>query len=198
MDPAGSFLDHFNSVGSFLDHVIVAARTLDEGSDWVEARLGVRPVPGGKHALMGTHNRLLKLGPRVYLEVIAIDPDAPAPQRSRWFALDEPEMIERLEQGPALIHWVVRTEAIDAEASRCPDAIEVLEASRGPYRWRIGVPPDGRLPCGGRCATLIQWEGEAHPADALPDSGCTLEVLDTAGASPRARIATPRGAVTLE
>ena len=181
-----------------VDHIVVAARTLDEGARWVEERLGVAPVPGGKHVLMGTHNRLLKLGPRVYLEVIAIDPDAPAPGRARWFALDSPEMAERREQGPALIHWVERSSDIEADLARVPDDIEVLSASRGPYRWRIGVPADGHLPCAGRVPTLIQWEGDAHPADALPESGCRLIALEPRGGAPLARIHTPSGVGVLE
>jgi hypothetical protein len=185
-------------VGSFLDHLVVAARTLDEGAQWVEARLGVRPVPGGKHSLMGTHNRLLKLGARVYLEVIAVDPEAPPPGRPRWLGLDSPEMAERLEQGPSLIHWVVRTMSIEEEARRSPDAIEVIRASRGPYSWRIGVPADGHLPGGGTRPTLIQWEGDAHPADGLPESGCSLVEFVTTGAVLRARIAAPGGEAWLE
>src|SRR5689334_5998059 len=180
-----------------LDHLVFAARTLDEGSAWIESRLGVRPVPGGKHPLMGTHNRLLKLGPRVYIEVIAIDPEAPPPKRPRWFSLDEPEMTERLEQGPSLIHWVERTDDIDEAARRYPDSIELISASRGPYRWRIGVPADGHLPCAGRCATLIQWEEDCHPADALPESGCSLIRFETSGAL-RAHIRTPEGERVLE
>ena len=39
-----------HSARSELDHIVVAARTLEEGSAWVEAALGVAPVPGGKHA----------------------------------------------------------------------------------------------------------------------------------------------------
>ncbi|HEY3555130.1 MAG TPA: VOC family protein, partial [Casimicrobiaceae bacterium] len=70
-----------------LDHLVVAATSLDAGADWIEARLGVRPVPGGKHATMGTHNALVGLGPGAYLEVIAIDPQASAPARARWFDL---------------------------------------------------------------------------------------------------------------
>ena len=178
-----------------LDHLVVAARTLDEGSDWVFERLGVRPVPGGKHDFMGTHNRLLRLGAREYLEVIAIDPDAPPPKRPRWFALDTPEMQERLEQGPSLIHWVARTDDIERDVRACPDAIEILSAARGDFRWRIGVPPDGHIPCAGRCPTLIQWEGELHPADRLPDSGCELAALDTSGAAPRATLRNKRGLI---
>ncbi len=47
------------------------------------ATLGIAPGPGGVHPFMGTHNRLLRLGPRLYLELIAIDPDAPAPAQPR-------------------------------------------------------------------------------------------------------------------
>jgi hypothetical protein len=186
------------TVSPFIDHVVVAARTLDEGARWVEERLGVAPVAGGKHALMGTHNRLLKLGPRVYLEVIAVDPDAPPPARPRWFALDDPAMVEALEQGPALIHWVERTDSIESDLRRVPDAIEILSAARGPYRWRIGVPADGHLPCAGRVATLIEWQGDAHPAEALPESGCRLVALEANEGTPRATIETPRGRVVLE
>ena len=176
-----------------LDHLVVAARTLDEGAAWIEERLGVAPVPGGKHALMGTHNRLLKLGERLFLEVIAIDPEASAPARPRWFSLDPPGMKERLARGPALIHWVVRTDDIDRDAAKCPDPLEILSASRGNFRWRIGVPRDGHLPCAGQCATLIQWEGNSHPADFLPDSGCNLLEYSVAAGGPFARISTPRG-----
>ena len=181
-----------HSARSELDHIVVAARTLEEGSAWVEAALGVAPVPGGKHASMGTHNRLLSLGRGCYLEVIAIDPDAPAPARPRWFGLDEPAMRLRLARGPALIHWVERTADIDAALRSYPERVDVLDLARGDYRWRIGVPPDGRIPCGGRCPTLIQWQGDAHPADRLPRSGCELVALETR-APLAASIATPAG-----
>ena len=44
-----------------LDHLVVAARSLDEGAAWCEATLGIVPGPGGKHPLMGTHNRLFPI-----------------------------------------------------------------------------------------------------------------------------------------
>src|SRR5215211_7084386 len=63
------------------DHLVVAAARLDEGAAWVRERLGVEMNPGGRHPRMGTHNRLLRVGPGRYMEVIAVDPDAPAPDR---------------------------------------------------------------------------------------------------------------------
>ena len=68
-----------------VDHLVIAADSLEQGSAWCERTLGAKPVAGGRHALMGTHNLLLQLSStafeRVYLEIIAIDPDAPAPGR---------------------------------------------------------------------------------------------------------------------
>jgi glyoxalase-like protein len=141
---------------------------------------------------MGTHNRVLSLGRRQYLEVIAIDPQAPPPARPRWFDLDQPQMRARLASGPALIHWVERTTDIEAALRTYPEKVEVLDLSRADYRWKIGVPADGGIPCGGRCPTLIQWQGDAHPADRLPPSGCELVALRTQGRL-EAEIATPAG-----
>ena len=160
-----------------LDHIIVAARTLDEGAAWVAARLGARPAGGGKHTAMGTHNRLLSLGPGAYLEVIAIDPDAPAPARPRWFSLDTPAMSERLARSPALIHWVARTDDIERDLRPWTgDRVDVLEMQRGDFRWRIAVAADGLLRDEGTRPTLIQWLGPS-PAGVLPDVGIRLERL---------------------
>jgi hypothetical protein len=158
---------------SRIDHLVVAAHSLEQGAQWCEAMLGVLPLAGGKHPLMGTHNRLLGLAGRRYLEVIAIDPRAPPPSRPRWFSLDEPAMRERLGRGPALIHWVERTEDLEAALASYPQPVEVLDATRGDLAWRITVPADGRLPGGGTLPTLIQWKGP-HPGDRLPPSGCEL------------------------
>jgi hypothetical protein len=159
------------------DHAVLAARTLAEGVAWLESRLGVPLAQGGKHAVMGTHNRLLSLGPGRFLEMIAIDPDAASPGRARWFELDEPAMHRRLERGPALVTWAVQTDdiagAIDACAVGRPEIVALV---RGDTRWLIGVPASGHLSHGGTAPTFLQWS-TAHPSTLLPESGCRLEKL---------------------
>jgi len=161
-----------------LDHLVVAASTLDAGNDWAFQTLGVRPQPGGRHLTMGTHNALVGLGPRLFVEIIAIDPEGTAPSRPRWFDLDEPRMRAQLAEGPTLIHWVARTNDIELDATRTQfDPGTILPMRRGDFEWRITVPDDGHLPAGGLVPTLIQWADQRHPADALPPAGVHLVAL---------------------
>jgi catechol 2,3-dioxygenase-like lactoylglutathione lyase family enzyme len=175
------------------DHLVVVAQDLRRGCDWVEERLGVRPQPGGKHIAMGTHNALLSLGPRFYLEVIAVDPDGAKPSRPRWFDLDEPRMRAAMAEGPHLAHWVARTGDIDTAAARLPDLGVPMPMARGDLTWRITIPDDGHRPGRGLVPTLIQWPGPQHPTDRMIDSGCRLVAI--AGEHPdpalvRAELAT--------
>ncbi|KGN31445.1 hypothetical protein N802_03520 [Knoellia sinensis KCTC 19936] len=161
---------------SDLDHLVVAAADLTEGARWVEQRLGVTMDPGGQHEVFGTHNRLLSLGPDCYLEVVAVDPQAPSPGRARWFELDTEVMRARLAGGPALVHWVVRVPALAGE--------HVMELARGSNRWALTVEPDGRMPWGGLAPSRILWR-TPPPSSLLPDKGIRLEML---------RISTPEDA----
>lgn len=160
------------------DHLIVAAQSLAAGDAWALDTLGVRLQPGGRHVAMGTHNALAALGPRLYLEVIAIDPQAATPARPRWFDLDEPRMRAKLAEGPALIHWVARSKQIEIDATRTRlDMGPITPVERGDWRWRMTIPDDGHLPAGGLVPTLIEWQVPRHPADALRDDGVRLVTL---------------------
>lgn len=175
-----------------LDHLVVAARTLDEGVDWCGATFGLRPEAGGRHALMGTHNRVFALDgqswPRAYFEIIAIDPMATAPARPRWFDLDDPALRRALDAGPRLVHWVAR--CADIVATRdvlrgggidCgePEAAE-RATPQGLLRWQLTLRADGHRPLDGAAPALIEWR-DRHPTDALPASGIVLESLEVAG-----------------
>jgi hypothetical protein len=131
------------------DHIVVAARSLDEGTAWCESTLGATPIEGGRHANMGTHNRLLGLVDgayrRMYLEIIAVDPAAPPPHRARWFDLDAPRLQGSVAAGPRLVHWVARCNdierAIAALRASGHDPGEAIAAERttahGLLQWRI-------------------------------------------------------------
>jgi hypothetical protein len=182
-----------------IDHLVIAARSLDAGVRWCEATFGVSPGPGGAHALMGTHNRMMKIAtaafPGAYLEIIAIDPDA-TPTRAagthRWFDLDDAALQGSLARdGPRLVHFVAKVPdagaAVRALARQRIDRGRVLEASRdtpaGRLAWQITVRDDGQRLFYGTLPTLIEW-GVVHPTDSMADSGVTLRSLDLA--HPRA------------
>lgn len=158
---------------SGIDHLVVVCAGLDQGAAWVEARLGVQPQPGGKHALMGTHNRLLRLGQRCYLELIALDPDAAA-SRPRWFDLDDPAVQRRASERPFLLTWVAATGSIVEAAVQVPELGEIIAAARNQLTWRIAVRDDGHLNFSGVLPAVIEWDGDAHPCDMLEDRGCEL------------------------
>jgi hypothetical protein len=170
-----------------LDHVVVAAHTLEQGLAHVQAILGIEVPYGGEHARMGTHNRVLRLGEALYLEVIAIDGGAVAPGRPRWFQLDDPALQAELRLAPRLITWVVRTKDIAETVGVCSwelGAIEPME--RGELRWLITVPRDGMLVDGGMMPSVIEWREVVHPASRMRDFGCSLERLEAAHPKPAA------------
>ncbi|MBT8457809.1 MAG: VOC family protein [Rhodobacteraceae bacterium] len=158
-----------------LDHLAVAGDTLDASVAHVEETLGVKMGARGQHARMGTHNRLLGLGAGLYLEAIAVDPEAPRPPHPRWFDLDH-------RRGPAgLANWILRTDDLaGALASVRLDLGRPLDFVRGDYRWQMAVPEDGKLPFDGAAPALIEWGGDMHPAAALDDSGCRLVRVEIA------------------
>jgi hypothetical protein len=162
-------------IRSSLDHIVIAASSLADGVDYVRRSLGVTPQIGGEHPRMGTHNCLLRLGERTYLEIISVNPAAPRPKRPRWFQLDE----LKLDQPPRLATWIARTDDIEAAISASPVPLGNIEAmSRGQSNWLIAIPEDGSLPLQGIAPMLIQWPAGTHPADTLQDSGCALIRLE--------------------
>lgn len=165
-----------------LDHFAVACTRLADGVAYVEDCLGVKMGAIGQHVQMGTHNRLLSLGPSQYLEVIAVDPDAPPPAYPRWFDLDH------FTGTPRLTNWICRCENLAETLHNAPKgAGEIMAFARGEYRWDMAVPTDGKLPFSGAFPALIAWHGTAHPCAALPDQGCRVTHFEV-GCSDRARL----------
>ncbi len=182
-----------------IDHLVVVAKSLDQGVQWCEATFGITPGLGGEHAQFGTHNRLFKIAtpanPLAYLEIIAINGAAARPSsapRKRWFDMDDESMRTAVGVEPRLVHFVAST--TDIQAGRA--ALRALEIDRGPavqanrhsrrglLQWQITVREDGQRLFNGALPTLIQW-GKAddadplrlHPRNSLPRSGVSLQTL---------------------
>jgi hypothetical protein len=131
--------------------------------------------------------------PDCYLEVIAIDPDAPEPGRPRWFRLDHPDVREAVRESPRLVHAVARTRKIEMLrrdlANLALDPGQLLAAQRdtphGLLKWRITVRDDGRTECAGALPSLIEWEGQ-HPCSHMPLSEMALQGLELRGVPAQA------------
>jgi hypothetical protein len=200
-----------------LDHIAIATDRLETGVAEVEAALGLALQPGGQHALMATHNRLLSLGPD-YMEVIAADPDGTPPKQPRWFDLDNFQGATRATT------WICRCDDLEAALAAAPAGTGVpWSLTRGDLSWRMAVPVDGKLPFDGLFPALIEWQGSAHPAPRLTDLGARLvglrlftpeaeglraalaplitdpriEVIEAPAPRMEAVIATPQGEVVL-
>ncbi|MGJ5620296.1 VOC family protein [Sulfitobacter sp. MF3-043] len=152
-----------------LDHIAVAGTSLGAATEHAAQALGVQLQPGGQHDVFYTHNTLLGLANGLYLEAIAINPDALVPDRPRWFDLD------RFHGVPRLTNWICRCDDLDATLAALPDGFgDPVSLRRGDLRWRMAVPASGILPYDNCAPALIEWEGTAHPAALLAQSECRL------------------------
>ncbi|MBY6164325.1 VOC family protein [Pseudooceanicola nitratireducens] len=156
-----------------LDHIVIAAPSLAAGTAHVRDQTGIDMPKGGEHPLMGTHNHLVRMGADEFLEVIAVNPEAPAPQRPRWFNLDQPV------QRPRLSHWVVRCTDMEATRPLFPDTHgPAIPVTRGDLRWLLTVPEDGSLPLDGVAPSLIDWQTAPLPPTRMPGADAALTALE--------------------
>ncbi|MEM7746264.1 MAG: VOC family protein [Pseudomonadota bacterium] len=163
------------------DHLVVLTADLKESSAWLEERLGVPPKGAGKHAMMGTHNALWGLGDS-YLELIAVDPDAPRPARNRWFGFDDPEVQARLAEGPYLGTWAVSTDDLPGLLAHAPEGMGPPEDfARDDLTWQVSIAEGPGLPLGGVWPLMIHWKTGMHPAERLGHQGLALDSLVISG-----------------
>lgn len=159
-----------------VDHFAIGAASLEQGVAALQTMLGVEVPRGGKHDAMSTHNCVMQAGGESFLEVLAIDPEAPPPGRARWFSMDDPATIARIAERPRALCWVVGTDDLDAVVAASPvDLGEVVHFTRGDRWWRLTVPKDGHLPWSGLLPAFIEWSPGPHPSTGQQDLGVRLD-----------------------
>jgi hypothetical protein len=162
-----------------LDHITIIAPTLAEGAAHVRDCLDIDVPFGRVHQDMGTHNHLLRLGESVYLEIIAINPDAPRPAHPRWFGLDDESSVRAAwERGFRLRGWVARTADIDTVLAEHEAVLgKKTQLSRGGSVYFFSVPADGSLPLGGVAPSVIDRRGNPPSVASMADLGAELQGL---------------------
>jgi hypothetical protein len=209
-----------------LDHIIWACRDLEYGSRRFETLTGVRPRFGGVHAGGLTHNALVAIGPRCYLEILA--PTGPArPHEDPWCRL------ARAAEEPRVMTYCMRSScplselALHSERHGWRDAVIAGNGRTTPegaqLRWKWLAPKIDAF--GTAFPFFIDWLDSPHPAVSLrtehaedriqlqhfavghPDAARLREILSELGApvetfvadAPRFRVEleTPRGRVSL-
>ncbi|SEG52170.1 VOC family protein [Bosea lathyri] len=159
-----------------LDHLTVIAPTLAEGRDHVRACLDIDVPFGQRHAYMGTYNHLLQLGGSVYLEIVALDPDAGHPGRARWFGLDDQKRVRReWDAGCRLRGWVAGTDDMDGLLKDRENVFgRKVSLPINDPSFHFAIPDDGSLPFGGAAPSIIDRRGTPRSMAAIADRGARL------------------------
>lgn len=154
-----------------IDHFVVGIPELQKGIDEFFKAAGVKPVLGGKHPFFGTHNALVSLGYRLYLEILA-----PLP------GLDTGIYAKLNKLTP--LSWAVSTDSIeDLKEKLKKQGFESTDIIPG-----FRTTPDGSKlewsalmilkPAIKGVPFFIQWKGKSiHPSKNSPP-GCKLKTFE--------------------
>ncbi|MCE7995108.1 MAG: VOC family protein [Roseivirga sp.] len=164
-----------------IDHLLYSTKDLSEGIDHIHRLTGVKPVIGGSHPGLGTHNALLGLDHNIYLEIIAPDPNQDVDRV--WMDLDQLE-------NPKLFRWAASSTDVKAVRDQGLkagfDIGEVKSGSRykpdgSLLEWTLSDPNvnlgDGLVPF------FIDWGAKGNPTPGLP-TGCRLEAFEAVHPEP--------------
>ena len=114
-----------------LDHLVYATPDLEATCRELEVRLGVRASAGGQHPGRGTHNALISIGPKAYLEIIGPDPLQPE-IRSVWFDIAHLT-------APKLTTWAVRVDGLEAFVNEISPSVKLGAVRSGSRKTSDGT-----------------------------------------------------------
>jgi Glyoxalase-like domain len=151
-----------------IDHLVYVCPDLGPTVDDIAGQTDVRAAFGGQHPGLGTHNALLSLADRTYLEIIAPDRAQPRPAEPPPFGLDTVTH-------PGLRAWAVAPDDLDAAVRQANSAgfdyAAIVSRRRRTadgreLTWRMTTyaqsPEVAVVPF------LIDWGGSEHPAGTAP------------------------------
>jgi hypothetical protein len=152
----------------YLDHIIWAAPNLDHATERFESLTGVRPQYGGRHASGLTHNALVALSARCYLEILAPTGDD-ASHDDEWSrfarATPEPRLLTYCMRSPLPLHELAPL----AAAAGCSLGTVAANGRTTPdgaaLRWQWLAPKQAIF--GRAFPFFIDWQDSPHPAESF-------------------------------
>ena len=145
-----------------LDHIVFGSSTLEEGTEFVENILQAKLSDIGYHKDMGTHNRVIRISERVYLEVIAVDPKISNFNNRKWFNLDNSKLQSKLKKSPQIIGYVIENNDMNINKYYDPFFL----TSRDIYKWQFAMPTfknnilESKMIEAGIIPSLISWKSK--------------------------------------
>ena len=145
-----------------LDHIVIGSFTLEEGTKFVENILQAKLSEIGYHKDIGTHNRVIRISEKVYLELISIDPKTNKLNNRKWFNLDNSKLQSKLKKSPQVIGYVIEND--DMKITKYYDPF--FESSRDIYKWQFAMPTfnknilDSEIIEEGMIPSLISWKSD--------------------------------------
>jgi hypothetical protein len=164
------------------DHIMVGARSLDEGIAAFKHATGVTPAFGGKHPGRGTQNALVSLGHGTYLEIIA-----PSDEPSNDALVITLKKLDKLTP----LHWAVRVDdAAATHAALRKNGFKVTDLRPGSRMTPAGdtlhwTTFDIENLNSDAMPFFIAWaKGTRHPSTTSP-GGCTMKSFEVASPSAK-------------
>ena len=145
-----------------LDHIVFGSFTLDEGTKFVENILQAKLSEIGYHKDIGTHNRVIRISEKVYLELISIDPKTNKLNNRKWFNLDNSKLQSKLKKSPQVIGYVIENDNMNITKYYDP----FFESSRDIYKWQFAMPTlnknilNSEIVEAGMIPSLISWKSD--------------------------------------
>lgn len=202
-----------------LDHLLWAVPDLDYGIARFEELTGLRPAVGGTHPGFGTRNALASLG-ETYIEVIAPDPaqSLDGTRGADFAKLDAPYLYSAAFSTDDLDGARAGATAAGLDSGAIVDMSRTRPDDGVTLQWAILRLSHREL--GDRFPFLIDWKGSPHPSGTAPGGlklldfravstnpddlasafagvGMDLPVEQGARSGFSARLATPKGEITL-
>ena len=154
-----------------IDHIVWIAPDLTDGIKYITETTGLEPVYGGRHLKFGTHNALLKIGPRCYFEILAPDPANKTVMPPRWMGVD---LIDQ----PRIARWALNSNELESDVQKIGlrnstlahiDEGQRVTASGDVLSWQLSIPAP--QPACESIPFLIDWQDSIHPATQLDHEG---------------------------